>query len=469
MTQIAVLQGIKSDAQGSINDSLPINLEPTLANSGISQGYLSSTPGITQLGTALVGRDRASINWKGINYRIQGSKLISVDKNGSVIIIGDVGDDGNPAFMAYGFDRLAIASNSFLWYYNGTILYQVTDPSAVNVYSVIWIDGYFMFTDRTNLVVTELANPDLIIPTEFQTPEIDPNPVQGMIVLHDEVYSMGLYTIQNFQNTGGSGFPFTNNKSAFIPRGSIGTKSFCIFDQDYIAFVGAGRDEAISIYLGLNGESQCIATNYVESLIQSLTAEQQQQIEVETIVESRDTRLLVHLPTMTLVYSKDASAAAGTPIWNILAGGINGDEEYPIRHFTFCYNMFIGGNPTTGALGFLDRSVSTQFGSPIAWEFNTTFIYDGSGFTITQLELIAMTGRTPLGDNPTISFSYSNNSITYSQEQFIKQGKLGQYNQRLVWWPMAYADNYMTLKFRGSNTSIATILRLEAQIEGSNL
>jgi len=469
MTQISILQGIQTDQNAAINDSLPINLEPSLAESSISKGYLTSTPGISLFSNTLVGRDRASINWNGINYRVQGSLLIQVLANGSVVEIGDVGDNGAPAFMDYGFDRLAIASNGFLWYYDGATLTKVTDPSAVNVYSVIWIDGYFMFTDLVNIVSTKLNDPTSIIPTSFATAEIDPDPIQGLIKLKDEMWAMGQYTIQNFQNVGGSGFPFANNKSAFIPRGAVGTQAFCVFDESNIAFVGSGKDEAVSVYLGNDGESVPIATNYVEQVIQSLSLEQQQLIEVETIVESRDTRLLVHLPTLTFVYSKNASLAAGTPVWNILAGGVNADQEYPLRHFSFCYNKFIGGDPETGQVGYLDRSVSTHFGNPVAWEFTTTYVYNSGGFTITELELVAATGRTPLGDNPTLSFSYSIDGITYSQEQFINQGKQGDYNKRLVWWPMCYANNYMSLRFRGSNTSIASIMRLEAVIEGQTL
>lgn len=466
MTQISILAGIKTDSNASVLDAAPVNLEPSLANSNISQGYLTTAPGITTFSATLTGRDRASINWNDTLYRIQGSKLISVANNGVVTVLGDVGDDGNFAFMDYSFDRLAISSNSNLFYYQAGTVTQVTDPNVGVVKDVIWFGGYFLYTDGTDIINTDISNPYVINPTSYGSAEADPDGIFGLLALRNEVLVIGRYTVQAIQAVGGSGFPFQTVLSATIPKGAIGAKSFCEFNNA-LAFVGSGRDEAISVYIAAAGDPVPITTSYIISILQSLTAEQQALIVMEKIVHDNEQRLYIHLPTKTLVYHLNASIQNGNPVWTILAGGTNADQQYPIRNITFCYDKYIGANPVTGQIGYLDPDVSTHYNSIAGWEFQTSYVYNGGGgFTITDIELVATTGRTPLGVNPTLFFSYSRDGINFSQEQAISQGKQGDYNKRLAWRPMCNSTNYMNLKFRGANTSIATILRCEAQIEG---
>jgi len=469
MTQVSILQGIYTNNQAGIVNSLPINFEPTIQSNGLSEGYLSDIPGITLLADNNIGRDRVGINWNGVHYRVQGSKLVKFDSLGNPTIIGDVGDDGNYAFMDYGFDRLAISSNGFLWYLlsDGTFL-QVTDPLAVNVNDVIWVDGYYMFTDGENIVVTKLNDPTSIIPTNYGTAELDPDPIVGLIKLRDEVYAIGKYTIQNFQNVGGSGFPFATNDSAFIPKGCVGPKAFCIY-KELIAFVGSGKNEDVSIYLGFGGSTTSICSNAVSKILQALTADEQTQIELEQIVTDNEFKLFVHLPDQTLVYYWVASQAAQTPIWTIHRGGVNADVLYPIRHFVYVDSQFVGATTTTGKLGYLDYNVSTQFGETIGWEFTTSFIFNQGGFTLTNVELFMATGIVPLGVNASAFFSYSRDGVNYSQERSTPIGNRGDYNTRVAWRPMCDANVKMSLKFRGTNTATTSIMRLDVTAEGSNL
>jgi hypothetical protein len=466
MTQISILAGIKSDTNAAVLDSAPVNLEPSLANSNISQGYLTSAPGITTFSLTATGRDRAAINWNDVLYRVQGSKLISVTSNGIVTILGDVGDDGNFAFLDYSFDRLAISSNSNLFYYQSGTITQVTDPNVGVVKDVIWFGGYFLYTDGTDIINTDIANPYVVNPTSYGSAEADPDGIFGLLALRNEVLVIGRYTVQAIQAVGGSGFPFQTVLSATIPKGAIGAKAFCEFNNS-LAFVGSGRDEAISVYIASAGDPVSITTSYIINILQSLTPIEQSLIQLEKIVHDNEQRLYIHLPNKTLVYHLNASISNQAPVWTILAGGTNADQQYPMHNIVFCYDKYIGAHPTTGLIGYLDPTISTHNGAIVGWQFETSYVYNaGGGFTLTDIELVATTGRTPLGSNPTLFFSYSRDGINFSQEQAISQGKQGEYNKRLAWRPMCNSNNYMNLRFRGANTSIATILRCEAQIEG---
>jgi hypothetical protein len=254
----------------------PTNYEPTLVDSGLSEGYLSNAPGTTLIGTG-PGADRGAINWNGVCYRVMGSKLISVTVDGIVTVLGDVGDNGLPVSMDYSFDRLGIASNQNLFYYctpsgpNPGVT-QVTDVDLGVVLDVMWIDSYWMTTDGENLVVTELNDPYSVDPLKYGSSETDPDPVEALAKVRGEVYALNRNTIQNFQDIGGTGFPFTNNPGGLIPRGVVGTQAWAYF-QETFAFVGSARNEQLSVYLAGAGESISISTSEIDRHIADVSVD----------------------------------------------------------------------------------------------------------------------------------------------------------------------------------------------------
>jgi len=161
--QVSILSGIYTDSGSpEFRTSYPRNLVPVPKDHGISKGYLRPADGIAATGTG-VGVDRGGINWNGVLYRVSGSSLIKVLADGSSAVCGDVGP-GGPVTMDYSFDRLAIASGGRLYYWDGATLARVLDPDLGNVIDMRWIAGYFLTTDGTHLVVTELTDPTSVNP-----------------------------------------------------------------------------------------------------------------------------------------------------------------------------------------------------------------------------------------------------------------------------------------------------------------
>ena len=207
MTQVSILSGIYTDGGSpDFRSSYPRNMIPVVKSQGISSGYLRPAEGIEQVGTG-PGADRGAINWNGVLYRVMGTSLVSVSAAGAVTVHGDVGLGGTVT-MDYSFDRLAIASGGRMYYWNGTTLTQVTDPDLGVVLDLLWIAGYFVTTDGTNLVQTDLADPASINPLHYGSAETDPDPVRAVDELRNELYGFGRYTVEVYQNGGGTGFVF---------------------------------------------------------------------------------------------------------------------------------------------------------------------------------------------------------------------------------------------------------------------
>lgn len=465
--QIPILNGTYTDESPDFRTSYPRNMIPVPKQQGISNGYLRPAEGILQIGAG-PGSDRGGIAWNGMHYRVMGDSLVRVDADGTVTTLGPVGGAG-PVSMDYSFDRLAIAAGGALYYSHGGAPTRVGDGDLGAVLDVVWIDGYFMTTDGSSLVVTDLRDSKSVNPLRYGSSEADPDPIKCLFKARaGEVYAVNRYTVELFNNVGGNPFPFDRNEGAQMRRGSIGTHCACMY-ADQIAFLGGGRGEAPAVWVGLNGSTQKLSTGEIDTLLLDYTEAQLAASVMETRTMKNHALLYLHLPDRTLVYDGAASAAVQEPVWFTVDSGLTSPAAYRARNFVWCYDRWLCGDPTGPALGQLDDSVSTHYRQPIGWEFGTNILYnEGRGTIIHQLELIALAGRVPLGADPVVWTSYSLDGETWSQERTVRAGRQGQRDKRLVWFGQGSMRHWRVQRFRGTSDAHLAVVRLEAQVEALN-
>ena len=461
--QIPILNGIFTDSVADFRTSYPVNLTPVPKSQGISQGYLRPADGLVEFTTG-PDIDRGGIEWNGVCYRVMGTELVEVASDGTVTVLGDVGTGGRVS-MTYSFDRLAIASGGRLYYWDGTTLTQVTDPDLGTVIDVVWVDGYFMTTDGQFLVVTELTDPTQVNPLKYGSSEIDPDAVKALIKIRNEIYAVNRNTIEVFDNIGGDFFPFQRIDGAQLERGAIGTHACCSF-LSTVAFLGSGAGESPSIYLGVNANTQKIATQEIDTILLEYTEAELADVILEDRNDKSHQFLYVHLPDRTLVYDAGASEAMGQPIWSVLTSSINGFSQYRAQNFVWCYDKWIFGDPQQARLGYLTDEVSDHYGEIVRWEFGTAIVYNESrGALFHELELVSLTGRVANGKNPIITTSYSIDGMTWSQKHPIRVGTIGDRTKRLVWFQQGHMRNWRIQRFQGDSQAFISMARLEARLE----
>lgn len=460
--QIPVLSGIYTDDKSRFRTAYPRNLIPVPKSTGISDGYLAPAPGIVSFGTG-AGNDRGGINWRGTCYRVSGQYLVSIDQSGSVS--GSWAIPGaDRVKLDYSFDNLAIAANNSLYIFNGTTVTQVTDGDLGTVLDVIWVDGYYMTTDGSYLVVTELGNPFSVNPLKYGSSEADPDPIVALLKVRNEPYALNRYTIEVFDNVGGSLFPFARNEGAQIQKGVVGGRACCVF-RDAVAFVGGGRNEKVSVYIGANGQAIKIAPEEIDTILSGYSEVDLAACYVESRVDGSHQFLYVHLPDKSLVYDAGSSEAAQQPIWVILTTSVVGDAQYKAQGHVWCYNKWIVGDPSSQAIGYLSESVSSHYGDVNGWEFSTQILYnDSRGAVFHSLELVSLTGRLS-GVDPVIWASYSLDGISWSTEIPKSAGRYGERNRRIAWFQNGHMRDVRIQKFRGTSDAHISIARLEANIE----
>jgi hypothetical protein len=461
--QIPILNGIYADAAPDFRTSYPKNLVPVPKQTGISGGYLRPADGVVEAGTG-PGVGRGGINWNGVLYRVMGTKLVSIAENNTVTEIGDVGGTNRVTFD-YGFTYLAIASNNNLFLYDGTTLTQVTDPDLGVVLDVVWVDGYYMTTDGEFLIITDLANPFAVNPLKYGSSEADPDPINALLKLRNEVYALNRNTIEVFDNVGTTGFPFQRIAGAQIQKGAVGTHACCVF-MDNITFMGGGRNEAPSIFMGANGSTQKIATREIEQILATYTETQLASAFLEERIDKAHQFLIIHLPNHTLVFDGAATQAMGEPVWFTLSSTLTGDSQWKAQSVIWVYDKWQVYNPTNTQFGYLDDTISSHWGVDIGWEFGTQITYNESnGAIFHQLELVALTGHVAADTSPTIWTQYSSDGETWSVEKPVRAGTLGQRAKRIVWLQQGYMNNWRIQRFRGTSEAHISISRLEARLE----
>jgi len=468
--QIPILTGSFTDDNSDFRTSYPKNLVPVPKKQGISLGYLRPAYGIVPLGTGS-GVDRGAINWKGSCYRVSGTKLIQVATDGTTTVLGDVGGTGQCS-MDYSFDRLSVTSGEKLFYWDGVTLTEVTDPDAGVALTHIWVDGYFMWNDDENLVVSELTDPTDVNPLKYGSSEIDPDPVMAVIKVRNEPHAVNRHTIEPFYNNPNAGaneFPFQRVENAQTTKGAVGSFACCEFD-DSVAFVGGDRDESNAVYLAANGSWQKISDQEVDKVINDLTDSQLADIVCEKRFHESHSFLYVHLPDRTLVYDLSASKLMQQPVWHEWGTGRDEHNRLLCRNMVWCYNEWIVGDPDSSQIGTLSNAVGSHWGELNGWRFDTGIIYNSSRkLQIHELEFVALTGRVALGTSPQIWTSHSTDGVEpYSQPRYIDAGEQGQRNKRLRLQGGGIIDNWRIQRTEGTSDSHLSFARIEARVEPMN-
>ena len=467
MTEIPIINGTYTDNLGNMRTSYPHNLRPIPLGQGISKQYLRPVEGIVQNAViATEGFVRGGINWDGVLYRVVGSDLISIAMDGTITTLGSVGNDQRPVSFDYSFDRLSITSNGGLFYYSSTLgLIQVTDPDLGSVKDHIWVDGYFMAIDDENIVVTNLGSPTVIDPLKYGSSEADPDPTIAILKVRNEPHVLNRYTIEVFQNVGGSVFPFSVVEGATVRRGAVGTYMCTVF-QEALAFVGSGRNESVSVWMSSGGQTVKIATREIDIILHAIDESTLANLVMENRTHEGLELLYIHLPTITLVYDAAATQETGQHVWYTLGSGIVKNTEYEGRYHVWCYNRWNVGSPNTKKMGYLVDTDGDQFGVTVGWQFDTDIVYnEGRGAIIHELELVALPGRIAVGTTGVVQTQWSYDGQTWSMVKAVSAGTSGERSKRLLWLQQGHMKDRRIQRFIGTSDVRLTFLRLNATLE----
>lgn len=451
MVQIPIQTGVRVRG-GAFQTSYPVNLYQHLIESGLSKGELISERGARQIATG-PGIDRGGTVWNDALYRVMGSKLVQVGADDTITELGTLETDGLNCLFAHGFDQFAVGSSERLYYYDGGTLTQVTDPDLGRVLDVTWIDGYFVTTDGTYLVVTELNDPSSVDPLKYGSAETVPDPLVGVDTLREELVAVGRYSLQFFRNVGGNGFPFQNVRGALIPYGAVSARAKCHI-AGTLAFVGSGEDEPLGVYIVTQGAAVRISDEVIDGILAECGDESSIVLEPRSF--GFEQHLVVHVGQCSAALVLKASQEAGTGLWHQLA---TGQGRYRPRNAVFWQGQHYVGDIETTALGVLDSEITAHYGVEQGWSLDAGMLYnDGFGLILNEVEIMGQFPQTETA----VFFSMTRDGELWSNEISLRLN--GTREQRVVWRPNVRAGRMVGFRFRGRGR--VAIARADARGEG---
>ncbi|WP_104656532.1 packaged DNA stabilization protein [Ralstonia insidiosa] len=483
MPQIPFASGSYTDVGAEFRTSYPRNLVPVIKNTGISKMFLRSAEGLTRFDVTpptMTGHDRGAIVWQGTCYRVIGTNFVSVSAIGTVKVLGQLPDDGNPVVMVHGYTNqgIGIISAKTLWFYTSQTvttgvtlpapkLQQCNDSNVGQPIDLLWFAGYFALVDGVNCYVTQLANQFTFNTQLFGNDSNSSDPLNALLKFRNELYMCNRYTIAVFDNTGGTGFPFTEVPGATIQKGVIGPYARTTTSQGF-AFVGGSEDEAPSVWLSVGlGVATKIATREIEIMLAQYPEQQLYQgVTLEYRAEKDQQLIYLHLPDYTAVYDVAGSQAAQQAIWYLLDSSTDGNGAWRAWHPVYCYGKFLVGDKYDQRMAFIDGTTAAQYGVNARWQFDTLFAFNqAKGFVVTAMELIGTFGHAALGEKDTMSMQYTNDGRMWSTPRYISMGAQGNTRQRAQWRPKHFFRNFRGYRFAGFNAAPVSFASLQAEGE----
>ena len=453
---------------GDARVARPLNMIPVAKSTGISDSYFRTLDGIEEInfqvvGTPLAANERGAYFFRGKQVRIFGRVGYTVDLESKTITEAFNFDEplggapGEPIVQfAESFDWLAMTASGYLYLWNGTDEFVKVDTSAVvagYIIDVVFVGGFFIFTDGEFIYSTDILNPKVTIVGSYDASEFDTDAVTGLVNLRNIVYAANRYSIQEYVLSGtGIGFPMQTNSQTLIQRGAINPQAFIKFNQDLLVFVGGGRGEQISVFSAINGQTSKISTHDEDTILNSLNELELKEVRLESQVIDDNIFLLIHVPKRpTMVFDSLASQLLKTPAWHYRSSSTNGKGDYVARSILYVENSgWYVSHLNEGKLGKLNRNISKHFGKDVLWTLTSPISYAGqSHFQIFQHELIPLT--IDFDTEAKVYRDYSTNGKDWSPADEIQLSKTV-FNRLVILNPI-FAPNWIITRWYGYSTS----------------
>lgn len=483
-------------AQGFyVSESLPIsaqecvNFYPNIPQTGtVTQQSLFGTPGLVEIATAGDDETNRGLHvFNSIPFAVNAENLYRIDRsfdafnvasftavqvNGATDLPGtarvqmaDNGESGGQ--MCIILPESIAQFNAYIFTTAGGLV-QISDSDFDGpVSSVVYIDGFFLFTkkDGNSFFISDLRDGLVYNALDFADAEVDPDPIQAASVLRNEVLIWGSQTMEPFQNIGGAGFPFLRIEGAVQDKGLDAVNSLVAIDGN-IAFIGGAVQEQAAIWITSGGKASPLSTTAIDNQIRTYT---------DTVVEN----------AFAVTYSQSGALFAAftfpgqeTFVFEAVSGlwhtreSTNNDVavEWRVSNIVEAYGELIVGDLFNNKFGIIDKDVFTEYDVEIKRHFVLPPLDNGGDpFFNNSIEAVGESGignTVDPGLNPTVLLSFSDDGgRTFSDTLPRSFGLKGDYLFRTIWNQLGRVARERMYRFDVSDPVKWVFYKIEANID----
>lgn len=352
-----------------------------------SPAVVHGTPGFklfTEIGSRNLIRGLYRTVADGALYAVVGTSLYSISSVGAVVDLGVIAGSGNVGIADNGI-QLCIVSGAKGYIYDTTNgLSQIDDKDFPGANTVTYIDGFFVFNNRTpgqkdQFFISKLLDGKVYDALDFATAERYPDLLVRVFADHSELILFGEESIEIWFNAGNADFPFARAQGSVIEQGLGARWTVEKVDETVVWLDNEGMVRRLT---GIN--PQRISTHAIENAI---SKGDWANATSWSYVEEGHQFYVLNVPKAQI------GQTAGTYVWDAATGLWHERQSYELDScrlgfYARAYNKHIVGDLFNGKLYEMSLDTYDEDGNPLIAELQFPQVQnDGDRFMVDQLQL----------------------------------------------------------------------------------
>lgn len=369
------------------------------------------SPGIRTLGTMGNGPVRGLTRLGSLVYGVSGDGFYQMDSTGTVTQRGSgITGSGVVSIAKSTVNEIAITNGSLGFLYNAstTNFDQITDANFQAAETNTFLDGYFIYDwlGTNKFFLSALLDGATYPSLSFAYAESQADNVLAVVNRKSALLLFGEDSVEVWDHTGASSFPFQKIKGATLDRG-LAAAHATVAEDEAVFFLG--NDLVFYRYDG-NGVRR-ISTHAIEKAWQRYTTTTDAFCQVHIFGGHKF--IVLTFPTEGTTWVTDI---ATNYLWHERASydPTGMEVRWRANAAVQAFGKQFIGDANSGQVGYLDATIYTEFGDPFYMELVAPPIHgDGKNVFMPQFELDIETGvglRTGQGSDPQVMLSYSDDS-----------------------------------------------------------
>jgi len=374
-------------------------------------------------------------------FVVCGSDVFNITSGGIITDIGTLtGTPGRVIMSNNGSQLFILDINGNGWivsYDSGTLLWEldkITDAAYQLSSSVCFLDGYFILSKQSSdqFFISNLRDGTTYDALDFATAEWEPDNLISVFSFNGQIVMFGTQTIEFYQDTGSSAFPFQRINGASVEKGCASRGSIAK-NANNLLFLGNDR-----IVYQLNGyQLSKISTFPIEKEIESYSQKAIENCFSFVYIQDGHITYILSFPDANKTWCYDLT----TGLWHE-RGSVDIDKytmlSWNANSYEYFNSLNLVGDKNSSKIYELDLDIFTENGTPIISEATSTTLFNNTKRTVLhkfQLDIESGQGiSNGQGINPKLMMQFSKDGgFTYSSQLWRDIGAKGEYRTRAIW------------------------------------
>jgi len=408
----------------------------------LSRMVLIGTPGIREWATVGPGPIRGMIEMGGLLYVVSGTELWTITSGGTKVLKGSgISGSATVSMAQNGFEIVIVNGvNVFSYLLSADTLIHVTVVGAYAADTVTLLNQYFILEKKgfNQFYISGVLDGRSYDVLDFVSAETNPDVIIAVMAYSGLLYAFGGTSMELWNHTGASRFPFAYISGATINRGLASSKALAAEDNAlwalgddlvFYAIRGQGMRRVSTFALeqawrkyGTTGDAFCFSVMHSGHKIIYLT-----------------------FPTENQTFGYDIA----TGLWHERASYDYTEHwnRWRASNAINIYDLALVGDAGSNRIGVLDSDTYTEFGDPMVARIVTPPLYDGGRLiSVKSIHLEMQTGvgtATGQGSDPQVGMRYStDDGQAWTGTELASIGKMGQRGLDVFWTGLGSSERF---------------------------